>query len=96
MCGHIARPSHRRIYGANHDRGILLLAAVLTASPVATQGTEGCRPLPDHGALQRRWLAQAQANGGLASTGTVVDRDGVVSNVVFTGPIAPSSGLAAA
>jgi len=68
--------------------GFLFLAAVLTASPVGTQGTEGCKALPDHGALQKALAAaQAQANGGLGfhMWGTVVDRDGVVCNVVFTG-----------
>jgi uncharacterized protein GlcG (DUF336 family) len=68
--------------------GCVSLAAVLTTTPVATQGPESCRPLPDHATLQKALAAaQAQANGGLGfhMWGTVVDRDGIVCTVAFTG-----------
>jgi uncharacterized protein GlcG (DUF336 family) len=68
--------------------GCVLLVCVLPATPVARQGLEGCKELPDHGALRKALAAaQSQMNGGLGfhMWGTVVDRDGVVCQVVFTG-----------
>ena len=50
--------------------------------------TRGCRDLPSHGELQQALsTARAQANGGLDFDmwGTIVDRDGIVCAVAFTG-----------
>jgi uncharacterized protein GlcG (DUF336 family) len=50
--------------------------------------SSACRDLPSHGALRAALeAAQAQANGGfgLEMWGTVVNRDGVVCAVAFTG-----------
>ena len=66
----------------------LLLVTALAAHPVATQGTGGCKALPTHAALKKALAAaQAQPNGGLGfhMWGTVVDRDGFVCDVAFTG-----------
>jgi uncharacterized protein GlcG (DUF336 family) len=66
----------------------LLLATILVAAPAAAQGTDGCKELPAHPALQKALAAaQAQANGGLGfhMWATLVDRDGVVCAVAFTG-----------
>jgi uncharacterized protein GlcG (DUF336 family) len=68
--------------------GCVFLVCVLPATPVARQGIEGCKELPDHGALRKALVAaQSQMNGGLGfhMWGTVVDRDGVVCQVAFTG-----------
>jgi hypothetical protein len=48
----------------------------------------GCKDLPSHGALREALrFAQDQANGGfnLEMWGTIVDRDGIVCAVAFTG-----------
>jgi uncharacterized protein GlcG (DUF336 family) len=61
---------------------------LIAAAPAARQGTDGCRELPTHAELGSALAAaQAQANGGLGfhMWGTVVDRDGVVCQVAFTG-----------
>ncbi len=66
----------------------LLLVPALAAHPVATQETGGCKALPTHAALKKALAAaQAQPNGGLGfhMWGTVVDRDGFVCDVAFTG-----------
>ena len=52
--------------------------------------TRGCRALPSHAELRAALIAaRAQANGGLTPSpdtwGTIVDRDGVVCAVAFTG-----------
>ena len=68
--------------------GYLVLAAMMSARLAAAQGTEGCKELPSHAALQKALAAaQAQQNGGLGfhMWATVVDRDGVVCAVAFTG-----------
>ena len=68
--------------------GCVLLVCVLPASPVAQPGTGGCEALPAHAALRKALAAaQAQTNGGLGfhMWGTIVDRDGVVCHVAFTG-----------
>ena len=66
----------------------VFLVYVLTTNPGAQQGIAGCKELPAHGALQKALAAaQAQPNGGLGfhMWGTVVDRDGIVCDVAFTG-----------
>src|SRR5688572_12627350 len=66
----------------------IVLAASLTAAPATAQGLDGCRDIPSHAALRAALaFAQAQANGGLGfhMWGTIVDRDGVVCAVAFTG-----------
>ena len=68
--------------------GCVFLVCVLPASPIAQPGTGSCPALPAHGALRTALAAaQAQMNGGLGfhMWGTVVDRDGVVCLVAFTG-----------
>jgi uncharacterized protein GlcG (DUF336 family) len=63
-------------------------AAVVQAQGVNNAGREGCKDLPSwsqlHEALK---TARAKANGGLNLDmwGTIVDRDGVVCAVAFTG-----------
>ena len=72
---------------------ILLVAVALTlGSRWLSADEEGasssCRGLPSHGALRAALTAaQSQANGGfsLHMWGTVVNRDGVVCAVAFTG-----------
>ena len=66
----------------------LIVGAVLTAQPVAAQQMDGCKELPSHAALKKALAAaQAESNGGLGfhMWGTVVDRDGIVCAVAFTG-----------
>jgi uncharacterized protein GlcG (DUF336 family) len=66
----------------------LLLISLLTMRPAAAQGPDGCRDLPSRAALQKALAtAQAQANGGLGfhMWATVVDRDGIVCAVAFSG-----------
>ena len=68
--------------------GCVFLVCVLPAAPVARQGLDSCKELPAHGALRKALMAaQAQPNGGLGfhMWGTVVDRDGNVCQVAFTG-----------
>ena len=68
--------------------GCVFLVCVLPASPIAQPGIGGCPNLPAHGALRTALAAaQAQTNGGLGfhMWGTLVDRDGVVCMVAFTG-----------
>jgi len=65
------------------------LALALAAAPAAhAAGLDRCMDLPSHGAVRAALAtAQAEANGGLGfhMWGTVVDRDGVVCVVAFTG-----------
>ncbi|MGE5814188.1 MAG: GlcG/HbpS family heme-binding protein [Acidobacteriota bacterium] len=66
----------------------MVLAAALNAGPAAAQARQSCTSLPTHDALKKALAAaQAETNGGLGfhMWGTVVDRDGVVCAVVFTG-----------
>src|SRR5262245_10364890 len=78
----------------------LFLIYLLTTSPAASvdrrdsplpdtqPGLEGCKELPAHAALKKALAAaQAEPNGGLGfhMWATVVDRDGNVCNVAFTG-----------
>jgi uncharacterized protein GlcG (DUF336 family) len=67
--------------------GCLLLTLCLSAVAHA-QPTDACRSLPSHDAVRKALAAaQAQPNGGLGfhMWATVVDRDGVVCVVAFTG-----------
>jgi uncharacterized protein GlcG (DUF336 family) len=66
----------------------LVLIYLLTTSPAAQPGLEGCKELPAHDALKKALAAaQGTPNGGLGfhMWGTVVDRDGNVCHVAFTG-----------
>jgi len=75
--------------------GALVIAAWLgsASAPINAQGVNnasrnGCRDLPSWDALKQALThARAQANGGLNLDmwGTIVDRDGVVCAVAFTG-----------
>ena len=68
--------------------GCLVVVCSLAAGPAAMQGTDGCKELPSHGALQKALAAaQAPANGGLGfhMWATAADRGGIVCQVVFTG-----------
>ena len=65
-----------------------LLVALSLAVPARAQGIEGCRTLPSHDAVKKALAdAQSQANGGLGfhMWATLVNRDGVVCVVAFTG-----------
>jgi uncharacterized protein GlcG (DUF336 family) len=72
-----------------HPRTVfgIALAMGLTAAPAYAQG-DGCGNLPTHAAVKKALSeAQAEANGGLGfhMWATLVDRDGVVCVVTFTG-----------
>lgn len=65
-----------------------LILVLVSQRPVSAQGPDGCKLLPSHAALQKALAAaQAEKNGGLGfhMWGTVVDRDGIVCAVAFTG-----------
>ena len=67
-----------------------LLAATITAVNANAQGNSdnGCKDLPSYAQLQTALkTARSQANGGfgLDMWGTIVDRDGTVCAVAFTG-----------
>jgi uncharacterized protein GlcG (DUF336 family) len=65
-----------------------LLAVSASTGPSSAQGVDGCKGIPSHAALRKALsAAQAEANGGLGfhMWATVVDRDGIVCAVVFTG-----------
>jgi uncharacterized protein GlcG (DUF336 family) len=72
---------------------VLSISMLVTPGAARAQGVNnaprsGCRDLPSHEALRAALTAaRAQANGGLNLDmwGTVVDRDGVVCAVAFTG-----------
>jgi uncharacterized protein GlcG (DUF336 family) len=70
---------------------VFLLSRGGTISQAADQGNgagSACNQLPSHDALRKALsMAQAQANGGfgLNMWGTIVNRDGVVCAVAFTG-----------
>ena len=66
----------------------ILLVLVSGLQVIGAQGGEACANLPDHDTLQAALsAAQAEDNGGFAlhMWATVVNRDGVVCAVVFTG-----------
>jgi uncharacterized protein GlcG (DUF336 family) len=72
-----------------HARAVLAMALpiVVAAAPAYAQA-DNCRNLPSHSAVKKALsAAQAEANGGLGfhMWATVVDRDGVVCVVAFTG-----------
>jgi len=65
-----------------------LLTALLWIGPASAQGKNVCAGLPDYAALQAALKkARAEVNGGfnLDMWATVVNRDGVVCAVTFTG-----------
>jgi uncharacterized protein GlcG (DUF336 family) len=66
----------------------LAVIAVLAAAPASA----ACRDLPNHQALERALKANVKASGGPSNGGfdlhmwaTLVDRDGIVCEVAFTG-----------
>jgi uncharacterized protein GlcG (DUF336 family) len=66
----------------------ILCALVLVPRPAAAQRMDGCKEVPSHAALRKALAAvQAETNGGLGfhMWATVVDRDGIVCAVVYTG-----------
>lgn len=68
--------------------GWILSTALLVTAPAGAQPSEGCKQLPSHAELQKALAAaQAESNGGLGfhMWGTIVDRDGMVCAVAFTG-----------
>jgi uncharacterized protein GlcG (DUF336 family) len=67
---------------------LIVFTLALSTLPAQAQTASGCDGLPDHAALQAALKkARAEDNGGfnLDMWATVVDRDGVVCAVVFTG-----------
>ena len=68
--------------------GVAAGLAIAARSTGADEDRSACRAVPSHGALRAALeAARAQANGGfnLEMWGTVVNRDGVVCAVAFTG-----------
>jgi len=69
-----------------------LTSAVLAQKSTDNPNPQDCSKVPDHGKLKAALTAAVKqgkdANGGLGNQewGTVVNRDGVVCAVVFTGP----------
>jgi uncharacterized protein GlcG (DUF336 family) len=70
----------------------VLVAAVCLASTCFAQNPQDCSKLPDYGKLKTELTNAVKqgtgANGGLGNQewGAVVNRDGIVCAVVFTGP----------
>src|SRR4051794_38175215 len=72
---------------SRQTRMIMAAAAFLTAG-VASAQSDGCANLPDQAQLRRALIAARTAeNSGLNAQqwATIVDRDGVVCAVAFTG-----------
>ena len=69
--------------------GVALVGAMLAGGgPVRANGSDACKDLPSQSALRDALIAaQGQPNGGFALEmwATVVDRDGVVCAVAFSG-----------
>jgi len=71
---------------------VLCAALVTAAAPVRAQPRAGCGSLPDHGKLRAALQAAVKegqdANGGMGNQewAAVVNRDGQVCAVVFSGP----------
>lgn len=67
---------------------LCLVMVLFTTVAVSAQGDDACALLPDHDTLQAALsAAQAEDNGGFALNmwATVVNRDGIVCAVAFTG-----------
>ena len=67
---------------------IAVIVLVITAASAQAGDNDQCKGLPSHSALQRALTkARNEANGGfnLNMWGTIVNRDGVVCAVAFTG-----------
>ena len=68
--------------------GVVLIGALIGGGVVPADAQNACKDLPSHSALRDALIAaQGQANGGfgLEMWATVVNRDGVVCAVAFTG-----------
>src|SRR3954449_3770881 len=71
---------------------LLLFLSVVFPAAVFAQNPQDCSKVPDHNKLKAALTSAVKegkgANGGLGNQewGTVVNRDGVVCAVVFTGP----------
>jgi uncharacterized protein GlcG (DUF336 family) len=69
-----------------------VIAFVIVSSVAFTQNPQDCSKVPDHNKLKAALTGAVKegkgANGGLGNQawGTVVNRDGIVCAVVFTGP----------
>lgn len=80
--------------------GLVVIGAVIAGSVPARADDDrsaACRDLPSHSALRQALItAQSQENGGfgLEMWATVVNRDGIVCAVVFSGEIAAINGQA--
>jgi uncharacterized protein GlcG (DUF336 family) len=67
---------------------VLVTSSVIPSSVTSAHNSGPCSLLPGHGALEKALkVARAEANGGfnLDMWGTIVNRDGVVCAVAFTG-----------
>lgn len=82
-------PAARPVFALRRGTAVRLAVAVAALLPVAaTAQAADCAQLPTHAALKDALTAaRAQANGGfnLDMWGTVVNRDGIVCAVAFTG-----------
>src|SRR5436305_15328697 len=71
---------------------LLLFLSVVFPAAVFAQNPQDCSKVPDHNKLKSALTVAVKegkaANGGLGNQewGTVVNRDGIVCAVVFTGP----------
>jgi hypothetical protein len=79
--------------------GVMVVAGI-ALHPAAVFAQDRCNALPDHAELEAALIAALEepSNAGLGNEmwATVVDRDGVVCAVVFSGRIALTNGSAAA
>src|SRR6195256_3312996 len=72
--------------------GVALVAFVALSSVAFAQNSQSCSKVPDYNKLKTALTSTVKegkgANGGLGNQawGTVVNRDGIVCAVVFTGP----------
>lgn len=72
--------------------GLRILVAALSLVFLAGTAFADCKSLPDHAALQKALQASVKASGGPTNGGfdlnmwaTIVDRDGTVCNIAFSG-----------
>src|SRR5688500_20151451 len=68
--------------------GVVLIGALIGGSVLRADAQNACKDLPSYSALRDALIAaQGQANGGfgLEMWATVVNRDGIVCAVAFTG-----------